>query len=49
MDREDMKHHISMLITKGRLHLAPVTSDPKLILDIGTGTGMSSFLWEHSI
>jgi hypothetical protein len=21
MDREDMKHHISMLITEGRLHL----------------------------
>ncbi|KFY58121.1 hypothetical protein V497_05053 [Pseudogymnoascus sp. VKM F-4516 (FW-969)] len=40
MDREDMKHHISMLITKGRLHLAPITPDPEVILDIGTGTGI---------
>jgi ubiquinone/menaquinone biosynthesis C-methylase UbiE len=34
-----MKHHISMLITKGRLHLAPIGPDPEVILDIGTGTG----------
>ncbi|KFY21825.1 hypothetical protein V493_07095 [Pseudogymnoascus sp. VKM F-4281 (FW-2241)] len=40
MDREDMKHHISMLITKGRLHLAPIGPNPKVILDIGTGTGI---------
>ncbi|OBT76101.1 hypothetical protein VF21_04857 [Pseudogymnoascus sp. 05NY08] len=40
MDREDMKHHISMLITKGRLHLAPIGPDPEVILDIGTGTGI---------
>ncbi|KFY77185.1 hypothetical protein V499_03390 [Pseudogymnoascus sp. VKM F-103] len=40
MDREDMKHHISMLITKGRLHLAPIGADPEVILDIGTGTGI---------
>ncbi|KFY14446.1 hypothetical protein V491_06041, partial [Pseudogymnoascus sp. VKM F-3775] len=40
MDREDMKHHIFMLITKGRLHLAPIRPDPKVILDIGTGTGI---------
>jgi hypothetical protein len=39
MDREDMKHHISMLITEGQLHLAPIGSNPQVILDIGTGTG----------
>lgn len=37
-----MKHHISMLITEGRLHLAPIVPDPQLILDIGTGTGKFS-------
>ncbi|KFY83199.1 hypothetical protein V498_08230, partial [Pseudogymnoascus sp. VKM F-4517 (FW-2822)] len=40
MDREDIKHHISMLITEGRLHLAPIGPDPQVILDIGTGTGI---------
>lgn len=40
MDREDMKHHISMLITEGRLHLAPIGANPQTILDIGTGTGI---------
>jgi hypothetical protein len=39
MDREDMKHHFTMLITKGRLHLAPIGPNPETILDIGTGTG----------
>lgn len=39
MDREDIKHHISMLITEGQLHLAPIGSKPQKILDIGTGTG----------
>lgn len=39
MDREDMKHHFTMLITEGRLHLAPIGPDPETILDIGTGTG----------
>jgi hypothetical protein len=42
MDREDMKHHISMLITEGQLHLAPIDPNPQLILDIGTGTGNTS-------
>lgn len=40
MDREDMKHHIAMLTTQGRLHLAPVNPNPENILDIGTGTGI---------
>jgi hypothetical protein len=39
MDREDMKHHFTMLITEGRLHLAPIGPNPETILDIGTGTG----------
>jgi hypothetical protein len=39
MDREDMKHHISMLITEGQLHLASIDPNPQMILDIGTGTG----------
>jgi hypothetical protein len=44
MDREDMKHHISMLITEGRLTLAPIGEHPQHVIDIGTGTGTSSFL-----
>ncbi len=39
MDREDMKHHYTMLITEGRLHLAPIGPNPEAVLDIGTGTG----------
>lgn len=39
MNREDMKHHMSMLITEGHLHLAPIDPNPQMILDIGTGTG----------
>jgi len=40
MDREDMKHHISMLLTEGQLHLAPIGPHPQKIIDIGTGTGI---------
>ncbi|MCJ1300456.1 hypothetical protein MMC08_003253 [Hypocenomyce scalaris] len=40
MDREDMKHHMSMLLMNGRLHLAPIGSNPQKILDVGTGTGI---------
>lgn len=36
-----MKHHISILLTEGRLHLAPIGDRPQKILDIGTGTGTS--------
>jgi ubiquinone/menaquinone biosynthesis C-methylase UbiE len=39
MDREDMKHHIVLLLTEGRLHLAPINPKAEKILDIGTGTG----------
>jgi len=38
-DREDMKHHATMLLYKGELHHAPIGSDPHKILDVGTGTG----------
>lgn len=34
-----MRHHFTLLITEGRLHLAPIGPDPETILDIGTGTG----------
>lgn len=40
LDREDMKHHMMMLITNGRLHHAPIPSKPTKILDLGTGTGI---------
>ena len=39
MDREDMKHHMMILVTEGRLHLAPISEKPQRILDVGTGTG----------
>lgn len=39
MDREDMKHHMNMLLMEGRLHLAPIGPQPMKILDVGTGTG----------
>lgn len=39
MDREDMKHHMNMLLMEGRLHLAPIAPKPTKILDVGTGTG----------
>jgi ubiquinone/menaquinone biosynthesis C-methylase UbiE len=42
MDREDMKHHFTMLMTEGLLHLAPIGPNPETILDIGTGTGKIS-------
>jgi len=40
-DREDMKHHATMLLYKGELHHAPIGPDPHMILDVGTGTGNS--------
>ncbi|KAL8969838.1 MAG: hypothetical protein Q9183_001803 [Haloplaca sp. 2 TL-2023] len=39
MDRIDIKHHITKILTGGRLYLAPL-GNPKRILDIGTGTGI---------
>lgn len=43
-----MKHHISMLISEGQLHLAPIGPNPQLILDIGTGTGKFRSFKNHS-
>ncbi|KAA6406833.1 MAG: methyltransferase domain-containing [Lasallia pustulata] len=40
MDREDMKHHMNLILMDGRLHLAPIGSKPSKILDVGTGTGI---------
>lgn len=40
-DRLDLKHHlITVLVYKGRLHLAPLTERPQRILDLGCGTGI---------
>ncbi|KAL8890695.1 MAG: hypothetical protein Q9215_002203 [Flavoplaca cf. flavocitrina] len=39
LDRIDLKHHITLLLAGGNLHLAPL-DHPKRILDIGTGTGI---------
>lgn len=38
-----MKHHISMLITEGRLTLAPIEDHPQRVIDVGTGTGVYLF------
>ncbi|KAL8671747.1 MAG: hypothetical protein Q9168_003769 [Polycauliona sp. 1 TL-2023] len=39
LERIDIKHHITLLLSGGNLHLAPL-HHPKRILDIGTGTGI---------
>ncbi|KAL9640216.1 MAG: hypothetical protein Q9164_000403 [Protoblastenia rupestris] len=39
LDRIDLKHHVMMLLCNGYLHLAPL-SNPRRVLDIGTGTGI---------
>ncbi|EON65751.1 hypothetical protein W97_04990 [Coniosporium apollinis CBS 100218] len=39
-DRLDMTHHMMLLRTDGKLHLAPIGDHPQQILDIGTGTGI---------
>lgn len=49
MDREDMKHHFTMLITEGRLHLAPIGPEPETILDVGTGTGELTLKLQYSV
>ena len=35
----DIKHHVFTLLCSGDLHLAPLVK-PRIILDIGTGTGI---------
>ena len=37
-----MAHHMMVLRTEGKLHLAPIGKEPQSILDIGTGTGIWS-------
>jgi 16S rRNA G527 N7-methylase RsmG len=37
--RMDLVHHIYLMLTGGKLHLAPVIN-PQRVLDLGTGTGM---------
>lgn len=39
-DRLDLLHHIFLLILGGKLYDAPVTSELKRVLDLGTGTGI---------
>jgi methylase of polypeptide subunit release factors len=35
----DLLHHVYRLLLKGELHCAPITKDPRRVLDLGTGTG----------
>ncbi|KAI9806983.1 MAG: hypothetical protein M1833_002641 [Piccolia ochrophora] len=39
-DRLDMAHHMMVLRTDEKLHLAPIGKNPQTILDLGTGTGI---------
>ncbi|KAH0559010.1 hypothetical protein GP486_004380 [Trichoglossum hirsutum] len=39
-ERLELVHHISTLLTDGKLHLAPIGETPGHILDVGTGTGI---------
>ncbi|RDW62586.1 hypothetical protein BP5796_10888 [Coleophoma crateriformis] len=39
-DRLDMFHHMLLLVTRDKLHLAPIKGDDLRILDVGTGTGI---------
>ncbi|KAK3400615.1 S-adenosyl-L-methionine-dependent methyltransferase [Sordaria brevicollis] len=36
----DIFHHYATLLFDGELHTAPITNDPKNVIDIGTGTGL---------
>ncbi|QKX58229.1 uncharacterized protein TRUGW13939_05350 [Talaromyces rugulosus] len=39
-DRMDLLHHVYRLLLKGELNCAPITKDPRRVLDLGTGTGI---------
>lgn len=41
-DRNDLQHAKFVLLLDGELHLAPTTSSPQRILDLGTGSGIWS-------
>lgn len=41
-DRNDLQHAKFMLLLGGKLHLAPIADDSQKILDLGTGSGISS-------
>ncbi|KAF3899677.1 TAM domain methyltransferase [Trichophyton interdigitale] len=47
-DRMDFVHHIYLLLLGGALYVAPI-SDPRRVLDLGTGTGLwvNDFADEH--
>lgn len=42
-DRLDLQHEIFRMLFDGWLALAPLTTSPKCVLDIATGTGV----WVH--
>jgi SAM-dependent methyltransferase len=39
-DRLDLQHNIFLMLLEGKLFLAPLSSSPQRILDVGTGTGI---------
>lgn len=39
-DRLDLQHHIYRLMLDGRLFRAPISTEPRRVLDFGTGTGI---------
>ncbi|KAI5809426.1 UMTA methyltransferase family protein [Pyronema omphalodes] len=39
-ERLDLHHEIMLMLLKGDLYRAPITNNPKRILDVGTGTGI---------
>lgn len=38
-DRLDMYHALMQVLLDGKLHLAPIGSNPQRVIDLGTGTG----------
>lgn len=39
-DRMDLGHHIYLLLLDGKLYLSPISTRPRRVLDLGTGTGI---------